>query len=110
MSEAPCGEARCRYKLTSTNTLREQIIWRKYAEMQDFTNWLKLGNTRQTSWRRRVLKIGREYTSPRDAPRTERNGATGANTRIGPIHDMLITEPFGRYGIEVEIDSLEKDG
>ena len=52
-----------------------------------------------------MLKIGREYTNPRDAPRTERNGVTGANTRIGPIHDMLITEQYGRYSIEVKIDS-----
>ena len=52
-----------------------------------------------------MLKIGREYTNPRDAPRTERNGVTGANTRIGPIHDMLIAEQYGRYSIEVKIDS-----
>ena len=57
-----------------------------------------------------MLKIVREYTSARDAPRTERNGVSGANTRIRPIHDMLITEQCGRYGIEVKIDSLEKDG
>ena len=45
----------------------------------------------------------------RDNPTTAPKGVLGDNTIFGPIHDAKITLHFGRYGIEVQNDSLSGD-
>ena len=52
----------------------------------------------------------REHTKPRDESKGEPKGVTGDNTKIGPFRDVLVTGQYGRYGIEVLIDSSAKDG
>ena len=42
----------------------------------------------------------REYTEPCDDPTAEPDGVIGDNNNIGPIHDVLVTRHYGRYGIE----------
>ena len=46
----------------------------------------------------------------RDDPAAGAKGAVGNNTIFGPIHDARIKLQYGRYGIEVQIDSLNGDG
>ena len=37
-------------------------------------------------------------------------GVIGNNTKLEPVHDVVATVQYGGYGVEVEMDSLAKDG
>ena len=45
----------------------------------------------------------------RDDLRAEPEGVIGDSTKIGPIYDVHVTRHYGRYGVEVLIDSLGSD-
>ena len=65
-----------------------------------------------------VTKSCREYTHPRDEFQSYPKGVNGVTSRIGLffslsggllVLDVRVTTQFGRYGIEIGIDSLAKD-
>lgn len=35
---------------------------------------------------------------------------SGNNTKIGPVIKVLVTKHYGRYGVEIQINSLANDG
>ena len=45
----------------------------------------------------------------RDDERSKPNGCIRANTRIGPVLEGKVTHHSDRYGIEIEIDSIQTD-
>ena len=57
-----------------------------------------------------ITNTCRGYTKPRDELKAEPKGVIGDCTKLGPIYNVLRTRHYGRYGIEVLIDSLTNDG
>ena len=51
----------------------------------------------------------REYTLPRDESLTERKGWIRGNTKIGPVLEVTTCCLQGTYGVEIRIESLNKD-
>ena len=51
----------------------------------------------------------REYTLPRDQKRTRIKGWIQSNVRFGPVSDPKVCNQYGRYSIEVQVQSLFKD-
>ena len=51
----------------------------------------------------------REYTLPRDPKGTRIKGRIQSNVLIGPVSDVKICDKYGRYSIEVQVQSLIKD-
>ena len=51
----------------------------------------------------------REYTLPRDDPASEPKGWIQGNTRIGPILEVTTSFQHFKFGVEVRIQSVNKD-
>ena len=51
----------------------------------------------------------REYTSPRDDKSTNPKGWIQGNTKIGPVLEVTTSCLPGKYGVEIRIDSVNKD-
>ena len=51
----------------------------------------------------------REYTMPRDEETSEPKGWIRGNTKIGPVLEVTTSYMQGKYGVEIEIDSVNKD-
>ena len=52
----------------------------------------------------------REYSHLRNDHRSEPKGAIRGNTKFGPVLEVKVTKDFDLSGIEIKIDSLQKDG
>ena len=51
----------------------------------------------------------REYTMPRDQEGTRTKGWIQSNVRFGPVSDIKVCNHYGRYSIEVQVQSLFQD-
>ena len=51
----------------------------------------------------------REYTMPRDQEGTRIKGWIQSNVRFGPVSDIKVCNHYGRYSIEVQVQSLFQD-
>ena len=51
----------------------------------------------------------REYTLPRDEKSTESKGWVRGNTKIGPVLEVTTCCLQGKYGVEIRINSVNKD-
>ena len=51
----------------------------------------------------------REYTLPRDERLTEPKGWIRGNTKIGPVLEVTTFCLQGKYGVEIRIESMNKD-
>ena len=51
----------------------------------------------------------REYTLPRDESLSERKGWIRGNTKIGPVLEVTTCCLQGKYGVEIRIESMNKD-
>ena len=51
----------------------------------------------------------REYTLPRDEKSTDPKGWTRGNTQIGPVSEVTTSHLQGKYGVEIRIESVNKD-
>ena len=51
----------------------------------------------------------REYTLPRDEDTSEPNGWIRGNTKIGPVLEVTTCCLQGKYGVEIRIESVNKD-
>ena len=52
----------------------------------------------------------REYTLPRDENSTDPKGWIRGNTKIGPVLEVATCCLQGKYGVEIRIESMDKDG
>ena len=52
----------------------------------------------------------REHTHHRGEFKCYPKGIFANSTKIGPALDVLVTKRYGRYRVEIKIDSLAKDG
>ena len=51
----------------------------------------------------------REYTLPRDENSSEPKDWIRGNTKIGPVLEVTTSYLQGKYGVEIRIESLNKD-
>ena len=51
----------------------------------------------------------REYTLPRDEKSTDPKGWIRGNTKIGPVLQVTTSYLQGKYGVEIRIESINKD-
>ena len=51
----------------------------------------------------------REYTLTRDGDSTDPKGWIGGNTKIGPVLEVTTSYLQGKYGVEIRIESVNKD-
>ena len=51
----------------------------------------------------------REYTLPRDEKSTDSKGWIQGNTKIGPVLEVTTSYLQGKYGVEIRIESVNKD-
>ena len=51
----------------------------------------------------------REYTLPRDEQSPDPKGWIRGNTKIGPVSDVTTSYLQGKYGVEIRIESVNKD-
>ena len=51
----------------------------------------------------------REYTLPRDEKSTDPKGWIPGNTKIGPVLEVRTCCPQGKHGVEIRIESINKD-
>ena len=51
----------------------------------------------------------REYTSPRDEKSSDRKGLIRGNTKIGPVLEVTTSFLQGKHGVEIRIESVNKD-
>ena len=51
----------------------------------------------------------REYTLPKDAKSSDPKGWTRVNTKIGPVLEVTTCCLQGEYGVEIRIESVNKD-
>ena len=51
----------------------------------------------------------REYTLPRDGKSSEPKGWVRGNTKIGPVLEVTTCCLHGKYGVEIRIESINKD-
>ena len=51
----------------------------------------------------------REYTLPRDEKATNPKGWIRGNTKIGPVLEVTTSCLQGKYGVEIRIESVNKD-
>ena len=51
----------------------------------------------------------REYTPPRDGKSSDPKGWIRGNTEIGPVLDVTTSFLQGKYGVEIRIESVNKD-
>ena len=51
----------------------------------------------------------REYTLPRDEKSSDPKGWIRGNTKIGPLLEVTTGNLQGKYGVEIRIESVNKD-
>ena len=51
----------------------------------------------------------REYTLPRDEKSSDPKGWIRGNTKIGPVLEVITSYLQGKYGVEIRIESINKD-
>ena len=51
----------------------------------------------------------REYTLPRDEKSSDPTGWVRGNTKIGPVLEVTTSYLQGKYGVEIRIESTNKD-
>ena len=51
----------------------------------------------------------REYTLPRDEKSSDPKVWVRGNTKIGPVLEVTTSFPQGKYGVEIRIESINKD-
>ena len=51
----------------------------------------------------------REYTLPRDEKSTDPKGWVRGNSKIGPVLEVTESYMRGKYGVEIRIESVNKD-
>ena len=53
--------------------------------------------------------VCREYTLPRDEKSSDPKGWIQGNTKIGPVFEVTTSYLQGKYGVEIRIESVNKD-
>ena len=93
------------------NSLSPENNLSKYCKEARFMSVVEVGQyfvTRNASEFQHTIAC-REYTLPRDDPASQPKGWIRGNTRIGPILEVTTSFQHFKFGVEVRIQSVNKD-
>ena len=91
-----------------------KIVWLNFVLLQD--SWQQLRSD-SISWPKTLKNSHnftetvacREYTLPRDEKSSDPKGWIRGNTKIGPVLKVTTSYQQGKYGVEIRIESFNKD-
>ena len=123
------GEVKAEAPLHHENPMNDQIIWQRYIQQVEslspenrvskfckeagFMRVVEVGQyfvTKDTGDFRQFHSVAcREYTLPRDDSASQPKGWIQGNMRIGPVLEVTTSFQHFKYGIEIRIESVNKD-
>ena len=123
------GEVKAETPVHDEDPMNDQIIWQQYIQQVEslspenrvskfckeagFMRVVEAGQyfvTKDTSDFRQFNSVAcREYTLPRDDPASQPKGWIQGNMRIGPVLEVTTSFQHFKYGIEIRIESVNKD-
>ena len=123
------GEVKAEAPLHDENPMNDQIIWRQYIQqVESLSPENKVSKFCKEAGFMRVVEVGqyvvtkdtgdfrqfrsvacREYTRHRDDPASQPKGWIQGNMRIGPVLEITTSFQHFKYGIEIRIESVNKD-
>ena len=123
------GEVKAEDPLQNENPMNDQIIWQQYIQqVESLSPENKVSKFCKEAGFMRVVEVGqyfvtkdtgdfrqfqsvacREYTLPRDDPASQAKGWIQGNMRIGPVLEVTTSFQHFKYGIEIRIESVNKD-
>ena len=123
------GEVKAGTPLQNESPMNDQIIWQQYIQQVEslslenrvskfckeagFMRVVEVGQflvTRDTGDFRQFQTVAcREYTLPRDDRASQPKGWIQGNMRIGPVLDVTTSFQHFKYGIEIRLESVNKD-
>ena len=123
------GEVKAEAPLHDEDPMNDQIIWQQYIQQVEslspenriskfckeagFMRVVEAGQyfvTKDTGDFRQFNSVAcREYILPRDDPASQLKGWIQGNMRIGPVLEVTTSLQHFKYGIEIRIESVNKD-
>ena len=123
------GEVKAETPLHDEDPMNDQIIWQQYIQQVEslspenkvskfckeagFMRVVEVGHffvTKDTGDFRQFRSVAcREYTLPRDDPASQPKGWIQGNMRIGLVLEVTTSFQHFKYGIEIQIESVNKD-
>ena len=123
------GEVKAETPLQNENPMNDQIIWQHYIqEVESLSPENRVSKFCKEAGFMRVVEVGqyfvtkdtgdfrqfhsvacREYTLPRDDQASQPKGWIQGNMRIGPVLEVTTSFQHFKYGIEIRIESVNKD-
>ena len=123
------GEIKAEDPLQNEDSMNDQILWQQYIQQiellspeskvsrfcmeAEFMRIVELGQyfmTKDTGDFRQFRSVAcREYTLPRDDPASQPKGWIQGNMRIGPVLEVTTSFQHFKYGIEIRIETVNKD-
>ena len=123
------GEVKAETPLQNESPMNDQIIWQQYIQQVEslspenrvskfckeagFMRVVEVGQyfvTKDTGDFRQFHSVAcREYTLPRDDQASQPKGWIQGNMRIGPVLEVTTSFQHFKYGIEIRIESVNKD-
>ena len=121
------GEVKAETPVHDEDPMNDQIIWQQYIQqVESLSLENRLSKFCKEAGFMRVVEVGqnfvtrnagefqqtiacREYTLPRDDKASQPKGWIRGNTRIGPVLKVTTSFQHFKYGIEIRIESVNKD-
>ena len=123
------GEVKAETPLHDEDPMNDQILWQQYIQQVEslspenrvskfckeagFMRIVEVGQyfvTKDTGDFRQFQSVAcREYTLPRDDRASQPRGWIRGNMRIGPVLEVTTSFQHFKYGIEIRIESVNKD-
>ena len=123
------GEVKAEALVHDENPMNDQIIWQQYIQqVESLSPENRVGKFCKEAGFVRVIEVGqyfvtkdtgdfrqfqsvacREYTLPRDDPASQPKGWIQGDMRIGPVLEVTTSFQHFKYGIEIRIESVNKD-
>ena len=121
------GEIKAETPVHDEDPRNDQIIWRQYVQqIESLSPENRVSKFCKEAGFMRVVEVGqyfvtrdasefqqtvacREYTLPRDDKASQPKGWIRGNMRIGPVLEVTTSFQHFKYGIEIRIESVNKD-
>ena len=120
------GEVKAETPLQNESPMHDQIIWQQYIQqVESLSLENRVSKFCKEAGFMRVVEVGqyfvtkdtsqfnsvacREYTLPRDDQASQPKGWIQGDMRIGPVLEVTTSFQHFKYGIEIRIESVNKD-
>ena len=120
------GEVKAETPVHDEDPMNDQIIWPQYIQqVESLSPENRISKFCKQARFMRVVEVGqyfvtkdtsqfnsvacREYTLPRDDSASQPKGWIQGNMRIGPVLEVTTSFQHFKYGIEIRIESVNKD-